>query len=125
LAAVSKLPTPDFLTAEELSQVRIELKNGNGVRGQAGEMGGRLELEGFRVVNIGNHQDYGLEQTIVAFRPEAVRVAQVLAKKYFPKATLLEENTLPPWTDVRVSMGRDLVAGHHHLAQASSGEALP
>ena len=105
--------------------MRIELKNGNGVSGLALEMGSRLDLEGFRVVNVGNHKDYGLEQTVIAFRPEAVRVAQVLVKKYFPKATLQEEDTLPPWTDVRVSMGRDLVAGHHHLAQVSTAEALP
>ncbi len=124
-AASPKPPAPDLLSTEELAQVRIELKNANGVNGLAWEMGGRLDLEGFKVVNVGNHKDYSLEKTVVAYRPEVIRVAQVLVKKHFPGAVLQEEETLPPWTDVRVSLGRDLVAGHKHMAQASPGEAHP
>jgi Tfp pilus assembly protein PilF len=116
---------PDYLTAQELNQVRIELKNGNGVTGQAWEMGGHLALEGFRVVNIANDKDFGLKKTVIAYRPEAARVAKVLYKKFFPEANLQEEGTLPPWTDVRVSLGRDLISDQQHLAQGYSGEAIP
>jgi LytR cell envelope-related transcriptional attenuator len=126
IAASSQPKLPDFLTAEELNQVRIELKNGNGIPGQAWEMGGHLALEGFTVVNVGNHKDFGLEQTVITYRPEASRVAQVLAKKFFPKATLEEEAQLPPWTDVRVSLGRDLLPGQtHQMAQGSPVTAVP
>jgi Tfp pilus assembly protein PilF len=100
---------PDYLTAQELNRVRVEVKNGNGVAGQAWEMGGHLALEGFRVVNIGNYKDLGLEKTVITYRPEASRVAQVLYKKFFPKANLQEVGTLPAWTDVQVSLGRDLI----------------
>jgi hypothetical protein len=116
---------PDYLTAQELNQVRIELKNGNGITGQAWEMGGHLALEGFRVVNIGNNKDFGLEKTVIVYRPEAARVAQVLYKRFFPKANLQEEGTLPPWTDVRVSLGRDLISDQQQLAQGYSGDAIP
>jgi Tfp pilus assembly protein PilF len=116
---------PGYLTAQELSQVRIELRNGNGVSGKAWEMGGHLALEGFRVVNIANCKDYGLTKTIITYRPGAARVAQTLHKKFFPEANLQEEGTLPPWTDVRVSLGRDLISGQRQLAQGYSGEALP
>jgi Tfp pilus assembly protein PilF len=115
---------PGYLTAQELN-LRIELRNGNGVSGQAREMGGHLALEGFRVVNIANDRDFGLEKTVITYRPEAARVAQVIYKKFFPEANLQEEGTLPPWTDVRVSLGRDLISGHRHLAQGSSGVAIP
>ena len=88
-------------------------------------MGDHLALEGFTVINVGNNKNFGLEKTIIAYRPEAARVVQMLAKKFFPKATLEEEGTLPPWMDVRVSLGRDLVPGQAQMAQESSGAALP
>ena len=125
-AAGSPATPPEFLTAEELNQVRIELRNGNGIPGQAWEMGGHLALEGFTVVNVGNSKDFGLEKTVITYRPEAARVAQVLSKKFFPKATLEAEGQLPPWTDVRVSLGRDLVVpSQAQMAQAPSGTAMP
>lgn len=115
---------PDFLTAQELSQVRIELRNGNGLPDQAREMRGYLALEGFTVAAIGNHKDFGLEKTIIAYRPEGARVARILYKRYFPEAVLQEEAMLPPWTDVRVSLGRDLVSGLRHMAGTFPGAAL-
>jgi hypothetical protein len=117
-------PLPDHLTVQELN-LRIEIRNGNGVTGQAWETGGRLALEGFRVANIANNKDFGLEKTVIAYRPEAGRLARMIYKKYFPEADLQEEATLPPWTDVRLSLGRDLIAGHQHLAQGYTGEVIP
>jgi hypothetical protein len=124
LALSPAAPLPDYLTVQELN-LRIEIRNGNGVPGQARETGGRLALEGFRVANIANSKDFDLEKTVIAYRPEAARLARVIYKKYFPESNLQEESTLPPWTDVRVSLGRDLIAGHRHLAQGYSGEAIP
>jgi Tfp pilus assembly protein PilF len=115
---------PDYLTAQELN-LRIEIRNGNGVTGQAWEAGSQLALEGFRVVNIANNKGFGLERTVIAYQPEAARLARVIYKKYFPKADLQEEATLPPWTDVRVSLGRDQISNHQHLAQGSFGELIP
>ena len=52
-------------------------------------------------------------------------MAQALGKQFFPKATLVEEGKLPPWTDVRVSLGRDLIPGQAQVAQAHPGAAVP
>ncbi|MGQ9688195.1 MAG: LytR C-terminal domain-containing protein [Desulfobaccales bacterium] len=107
-------------TAQDIYQARIELRNGNGVKGQARDLRSRLALEGFNVVGIGNHLDFGLEQTVIAYRPEAARAAQALAKNFFPQAILepQKEGQLPPGTDIRVSLGHDLTSGQGPLAQA-------
>lgn len=115
----------DSPAVQDISQARIEIKNGNGVRGQAREIRQRLAAEGFTVASIGNHVDFGLQKTIIAYRPESARVAQALYKKFFPEAILQEEAALPTWTDVRVSLGRDLISAHSHLAQCSPGKAPP
>jgi len=125
-AANSPAKTPAFLTATELNQARIDLLNGNGIQGQALEIRSHLALEGFTVVSIGNYKDFGLVKTTITYRPEVARVAQALAQKFFPQAALEEGSKLPAWTDVRVSLGRDLVAGQApQMAQASAGITLP
>jgi hypothetical protein len=116
---------PDFLTTQELLQARIDLRNGNGIPRQAIELRAHLAQEGFTVVGIGNYKDFGLEKTVIAYRPEAARVARALAQKFFPGATLEEQNKLPSWADVRVSLGRDLVSGQGQVAQAGGGTAIP
>ena len=60
------------------------MKNGNGIPGQARDIRSGLCLEGYNVVNIGNHIDFGLEATVIAYRPGAARVAQNLARNFFP-----------------------------------------
>jgi tetratricopeptide (TPR) repeat protein len=110
-------PTPDFLAALKLYTMRIELRNGNGVAGQAREFRRRLRTEGFRVASIGNHIDFGLEKTVIAYRPEAARVAQVLSKKFFPGASFEEGGPLSPGVDVRVSLGWDMIPGRGQLAR--------
>ncbi len=110
-------PSP-FLTAQELIQAQIEIKNGNGVQGHARMMGGLLVLDGFNVVGIGNHAHFGIKKTVIAYRAEAARVAQALSKKFFPDAILelKEEGKLSSQTDVRVSLGRDLNPDEGRLA---------
>jgi hypothetical protein len=98
--------------------VRIELKNGTGFYHQAREWRSRLFLEGFTVVDIGNHIDFGLQETVIAYRPEAKRVAQALSQKFFPGAKLEEDIMLSPISDVRVALGRDLIGGQEQLALA-------
>jgi Tfp pilus assembly protein PilF len=109
---------PIYLTAQELNQVRIELKNGTGFYHQAREWRSRLYLEGFTVVGIGNHIDFGLQETVISYRPKAKRVAQALSQKFFPGAKLEEDIMLSPISDVQVALGRDLILGQKQLALA-------
>jgi len=118
---LSKAHLPGSPAAQELSQAGIELRNGNGIQGQAREMRTRLTLEGFSVVGIGNHIDFGLDRTVIAHRPEAAQVARTLSQKFFPGAILEvnEDTRFSAQAAVRVSLGRDLIRGPERLAQAA------
>lgn len=111
------------LTALELEGTWIEVKNGNGVHNQARDTRNQLFLEGFTVVGIGNHIDFGLEETVIAYRPGAARVAQAIAQKFFPSAKLEEGGNLSREADIRVSLGRDLIPSQKQLAQKTSSLA--
>jgi Tfp pilus assembly protein PilF len=106
-AATPRKPRTPVLTVLDLEGTRIEVKNGNGIQDQARETRGLLALEGFNVVGIGNHIDFGLEDTVIAYRPESAKVARALARKFFPGAKLEEGGKLSPGADIRVSLGRD------------------
>jgi Flp pilus assembly protein TadD len=98
--------------------VRVELKNGNGAKDLARQMRRRLKDEGFTVVAIGNHVDFGLEKTIIAYQPGAGEAAALLARKFFPGAELREQAALPPQVEIRVSLGRDVLEPSDRMARA-------
>ena len=68
---------PRPLTAKELTETAIEVRNGTPTPGLAHQARSTLSLEGFNVTQIGNHIDWGAEVTVIYYRPEAQRVAQV------------------------------------------------
>jgi Flp pilus assembly protein TadD len=105
--ATVRKPRVTVLTATDLEDTRIEVKNGNGIQNQAREARSLLALEGFTVVGIGNHIDFGLEDTVIAYRPEAKKVARALVRKFFPSAKLEEGGKTSAGADIRVSLGRD------------------
>jgi Tfp pilus assembly protein PilF len=104
--AVSSRP----LTTAELEDTGIEVKNGNGVPDLARHTRSLLDLEGFNVVAIANHLDFGMERTVILCRPGAERVAEALRTKFFHGATV------EPWkerggnadADIRIILGHDL-----------------
>jgi hypothetical protein len=118
--------TPDWppdirLTAQELIATRLEVKNGSGAPGQARETRTLLSLEGFTVTAMGNHVDFGLEETVITHRPGAERVAQKLAQRFFPGARVRTAARLPRQVDVRVSLGRDLLQSKNSFAKLADG----
>ncbi|MFW6123362.1 MAG: LytR C-terminal domain-containing protein [Thermodesulfobacteriota bacterium] len=113
--AATKAPEPATARAPHL--MRVELRNGNGVPGQARKMRKVLRGEGFKVINIGNCKDYGLEETVIAYRPEAAGIAQTLSQKFFSGAHLKEKGDLPFWLDIRVLMGLDMIPDQEQLAK--------
>lgn len=100
-------PTPVSLTSAELISTRISLKNGNGTKNIARLYRDLLSRQGFTVAEIGNHIDFGMVQTTILYRPEAVRVAQALAARFFPQARL-QETHLGDGLGVKVVLGKDL-----------------
>lgn len=108
---------PPNLTAAELAGARIELRNGNGVQGQARLLRSELGLHGFKVVRIKNHIDFGMDQTTILFRPDSRQVAQALHHSFFKTAKLEESPGLPQGVDVKVVLGHDLKGHPGFLAQ--------
>ena len=61
--------------------------------------------------------DFALEHTVITHRPEVTQVAQTLADKIFPGATLQSEGPLASGVDVHVALGRDLLQRKETLAK--------
>lgn len=108
---------PPHLTAAELAGTKIELRNGNGVQGQARRLRSELGLHGFKVVRIQNHIDFGMTQTTILYRPDSRQVAQALHHRFFKTAKLEESSALPQGVDVKVILGHDLKGHKGFLAQ--------
>lgn len=106
-ASPPALPTPVSLTSADLISTRISLKNGNGTKNIARAYRALLSRQGFTVTDIGNHIDFGMVQTTILYRPEASRVAQALAARFFPRARL-QESQLADGLEVKVVLGKDL-----------------
>jgi hypothetical protein len=107
---------PVSLTAEELSQTRVAIRNGNGLPDMARFCRSQLDLNGFNIVEIKNHIDFGMEQTVIFHRPGFERVAQALAGKFFPQARLEIGEKLPDTMDVKIILGKDLAVRPEVLA---------
>ncbi len=106
-----------WLTAVELISTKVEVKNGNGRRLHARETRSLLWGEGYNVVDISNHMDFGVEQTVISCRFRAKRVAQVLARDFFPEAHIQNGAQLPAGVDIRVTLGQDLLQREEALAK--------
>jgi Flp pilus assembly protein TadD len=109
-----------ILTAEELTKTKIELRNGNGVQDQARKLRSEMEGQGFNVVRIKNHIDFGMAQTKILHRNRAQRVAQALNQKYFRSARLEKTANLPENVDVKIILGKDLSGGLDLMAKLAN-----
>jgi hypothetical protein len=105
------------LSAAELNHTAIDLRNGAGAADLAHQVRSRLSEEGFRVSSIGNYRDFGVEQTLIYYRPGAQKVAQALTARFFPIARMEQSSKLPAGIDIKIIMGKDLVQRHDLMAK--------
>lgn len=96
------------ITVRELMETQITILNGNGIHDLARDTRSQLHLEGYSAVDINNFRDFGVERTVIYYRPEAERVAANLNKRFFPGAELKPAPGLTDSIDVKVVLGRDL-----------------
>ena len=89
-------------------ETTIAILNGNGIHDLARATRSRLSLEGYNVVAINNFRDFGVERTVIYYRPDAARVASILNKQFFPGAELEPASRLADSIDVQVVLGHDL-----------------
>ncbi|MDD3580332.1 MAG: LytR C-terminal domain-containing protein [Desulfobacca sp.] len=113
-------PVP-VLTASELIKTAIDIRNGSGTPNIARATRTLLALEGFNVVSIANHLDFGKEKTTIYYRPGKERVAQVLNAKFFPVAQLEQSLSLSGWTDIKIILGHDLASETSFKAGLAQG----
>ena len=96
------------ISVRELLETNIAILNGNGIRDQARGLRSQLHLEGYGEVAINNFRDFGVDRTVIYYRPESERVAASLNRKFFPGAELKLSDRLADNIDVKVVLGRDL-----------------
>jgi tetratricopeptide (TPR) repeat protein len=97
------------LSAAELEATTIEVRNGTRTRNLAHRTRSLLTQEGFNVIKIGNHMDFGAENTVIYYRPGAERVARSLRRDFFPTAKMEESSKLRGHAYIKLLLGHDLL----------------
>jgi Tfp pilus assembly protein PilF len=110
---------PAYLTAEELGNTAIDIRNGTWAKNLAHQARSMLSQEGFYVSHIGNHWDFGAEQTIIYYHPDAQRVARKLRSQFFPHCRLEQSTRIKGGADVKVLLGKDLLQQADVMAKLS------
>ncbi len=105
------------LTAAELIDSVIEIRNGTRAQMLAHQTRAQLSQQGFNVGIIGNYIDFGAETTVISYRPGTEKVAQALVSQFFPKAQLEESLKLRAGVDIRILLGSDLLAQPQTMAR--------
>jgi len=103
-------------------ETNIANLNGNGIHNLAYDRWSRLHLEGYSVVAINNFSNFGVDRTVIYYRPDAERMATTLNKKFFPGAELESAPRLAESIDVKVVLGHDL--GRQQQAEAPQAHGL-
>jgi hypothetical protein len=101
------------ITVRELVETNIAILNGNGIQDLARVTRSQLCLEGFNVVAINNFRDFGVDRTVIYYRPGSEHVATILNNKFFPRAELEPASLLADSIDVKVVLGHDLSPQQH------------
>jgi hypothetical protein len=114
-------PAQAALTAVELADAAIEVRNGNGTKNLAHQTRSLLHQEGFTVANIGDHVHFGAAKTIVYYRPGMERIARAVGHTVFPEAELAPSLKLNKGTDIKVLLGHDLLENPQFMARLNDG----
>lgn len=118
-AAAPETRKPAYLTAAELEDTGIDIRNGTPAPDLAHRARTMISQEGFNVVHIGNHIDFGAEKTIIFYRPGSEKVARNLSAKFFPHSQVEPSAKLPGDVAVKVLLGKDLLQRHDIMAKLS------
>ena len=108
------------LTAGDLINTPIEIRNGTRARNLAHQTRSLLSLEGFTVGIIGNHIDFGVEYTEIFYLPEAEKVARALNSGIFPGARLTPSSKLNQGMAIKVVLGHDLLERPRMLSRLAA-----
>lgn len=83
-------------TTVDAGSVSVEVLNGSGVGGQAGQTGTELSRLGYRVTVSGDAPNFGLNTTDIDYAPDSLAAAKQLQAQVAPGAKLVEDSALTP-----------------------------
>lgn len=108
------LPEAKVLTppAASLKSVAgLEISNGVGLRSLAGRTARQLERFGASVARVSDYRSYGKSRTEIHYLAGHVAGAKALQQRLPVEAKLVEVSKMHPGVNVRLVVGRDMVAG--------------
>lgn len=112
-----------ILTAPERLQAGIEIRNGVRKRNLAHLTRSMLAREGFKVVQLGNHINFGAKSTVIYYRPNEEKVARVLKSEFFPEARIEPSSSLKH--SIKIVLGRDLLDRPQVMARLAGKKMAP
>jgi len=117
-------PTLDLFRGDDAGElgpadVRVEVLNGSGRTGEAGEVSSRLAAAGFTTVGVAEAERFGFEATVVRFTAGSTAAADLVAR-YLDPGAVLEQVDGPLGADVVVVTGLDLLGVRQVPAPATS-----
>jgi LCP family protein required for cell wall assembly len=122
----SSLPKSPPTTNLRPASINIEVQNGSGVAGQAGQVGQELAGLGYHTTVTGDAPNFGLATTVIQYAPDSLAAAKQVQSQLASASTLVEDSALTP-----TAYNLELVTGQNFngvlgaAAPASSGTAAP
>ena len=104
--AVAVDPVP---AAAPAAAARVEIVNGNGMRGAAARVRDRLGEAAGPAARLSNRAPYLVQSTVIEYRPGCADQARAIARRMPISVQLVALSSLGAGADVRVVLGRDLV----------------
>lgn len=99
--------TTSAVTPVRIPAGRIEIANGNGVRGMAARMGGYLRDNGYASPRLTNHQTFSQRRTEIQYVAGSADLARQVERSFGQPARLVQVASLERQAPVRVVLGKD------------------
>lgn len=93
--------------------VRIEVSNGNGIKGMAKKVSGFLQKNDFAKARLTNHKTFTQPRTTIYYQSDSYVQAKQINRMLPKRVDMLENNELQRNIQVKVLLGQDI---SHHIA---------
>jgi hypothetical protein len=120
-----QLPAAATATAVPASAERIQIVNGNGVRGMGERVRRLLARHGMNDIRVVNQRGHYQRATIIEYLPAQQASAEAMLAALQGHATLLPARSLPAGLMLRLVLGRDHAARLAVVAAAAANAPAP
>ncbi|NYE62996.1 hypothetical protein FHW58_004218 [Duganella sp. 1224] len=93
--------------AQARTAPRLEISNGNGVRGAAARLARALRSDGVTMVRLSNLRPFVVPVSRIEYAPEQQRLAQTLGLRLGLQLRQRATGAAPAYADVRIVLGHD------------------